>query len=98
MRRKATNTKLELSKEDVNFIKENRFKMSMRKMAKEIGYSYFKVRCYMIENNLQLTEKEVNEIKKKTMSKSRGSYFKPDKDSLLGIRESMKEHLKDAIL
>ena len=52
-----------MTEEDKKYIKENRLNQSMIDMSKVVNTSYNKVRDYMIENNLNLSKKEINAIK-----------------------------------
>lgn len=47
----------------VQFIEENRLNLSMVDLSKILGISFNKVRKYMIENGLKLTNEEVQRIR-----------------------------------
>lgn len=54
-----------------DYIQENRLKASMVDMATCLSISYNKVRNYMINNNLQTTKKELEQIKTIKRSKKK---------------------------
>jgi phage antirepressor YoqD-like protein len=54
-----------MTKQDQEYIKENRLKLSMLDMAAHLDISYNRVRNFMIENNLQVDKATVIAIRSK---------------------------------
>ena len=51
--------KIELNQEQIEYIKENRQKMSMNQMSTDLKLSFYAVSNYMTENNLKVDKETV---------------------------------------
>tara|TARA_R110000868_G_scaffold139805_2_gene354923 strand:+ start:7945 stop:8163 length:219 start_codon:yes stop_codon:yes gene_type:complete len=60
-----------MNDKQIIYINENRFKQSMMEMARNLSIPYSRIRIYMVENDLMLTKKQINDIKQKTNNSNR---------------------------
>ena len=51
--------KIELTQEQIEYIKDNRLKMSMNQMATDLKISFYQVSNYMKKNNLKVDKETV---------------------------------------
>ena len=63
-------TKNDLEPEEVDFIKANYLKMSIKEMAEKINSNFYRVRNYMKEQNLVVDSKIIQEFRIKSMRKN----------------------------
>jgi len=57
------------------YIRENRLKMSIMKMGKQLDLSYTRVRNFMIENNLELSKDQVQQLRQKTLRTTNNRWY-----------------------
>ena len=69
-----------LTPEDEKFIRENRHTMSMNDLSKHLNKRYNRIRTFMIDNNLQLPQEQVQQIRIKKYKEAFGTELKPSKN------------------